>query len=87
MHGTLRAEVAGAIEIDGHLSPKQNCADKNVPHIVGEVCKAIWKGKTDATVAVICKCDPRNARRYFKGELPIPSVLLTAINIELTRRE
>jgi hypothetical protein len=52
------------------------------------VCKAIWgTEKTDATVAVICKCDPRNARRYFKGELPIPSALLTAINIELTRRE
>lgn len=55
--------------------------------IVGRVCKAIWTEKPDAAVAVICKCDPRNARRYFKGELPIPSVLLTAINIELTKRE
>lgn len=80
MHGTLRAEVAGAIKIDGHLSPGR---DKNVPHIVGEVCKAIWKGKTDAKVAAICDCDPRNARRYFKGELPIPSVLLVAINNKL----
>lgn len=87
MHGTLRAEVAGAIKIDGHLPPRQNCADKNVPHVVGEVCKAIWKGKTDAVVAVICDCDPRNARRYFKGELPIPSVLLAAINNRLVERE
>lgn len=80
MHGTLRAEVAGATKIDGHLPPG---VDKNVPHVVGEVCRAIWKRKTDRMVAAICDCDPRNARRYFKGELPIPSVLLVAINNKL----
>lgn len=55
--------------------------------IVGAVCRAIWTEKPDAAVAVICKCDPRNARRYFKGELPIPSVLLAAINNALVERE
>jgi hypothetical protein len=54
--------------------------------VVGPVCKVIWPNKTDAYVAAICGCDPRNARRYLSGELPIPAVLLAAINVELVKR-
>lgn len=54
--------------------------------LVGPVCKAIWPVKTDAHVAAICGCDPRNARRYMSGEIPIPSILLAAINVKITKR-
>lgn len=54
--------------------------------LVGPVCRVIWPDKTDANVAVICGCDPRNARRYLSGEIPIPAVLLAAINAELVKR-
>jgi hypothetical protein len=70
-------------EIGGQFRPD---ADKIVRTCVGPVCKAIWPAKTDTHIAGIVGCDPRNARRYLSGELPIPAVLLVAINIELTRR-
>lgn len=60
--------------------------DRIVRTVVGAVCKAIWPFKTDVEVADICGCDPRNARRIISGELPIPSKLIVAINIELVRR-
>lgn len=74
---------AVAREIGGHFRPG---TDKIVKSHVGPVCKAIWPHKTDIYVAEICHCDPRNARRYLSGELPIPAILLVAINAELVRR-
>lgn len=75
--------TAVAREIGGHFRPG---TDKIVRTVVGAVCKAIWPDKTDVHVASICRCDPRNARRYISGELPIPAPLLVAINNELVRR-
>ena len=83
MHGPFGNSEKIAIEIGGHFRPG---ADRIVKSVVGPVCKAIWPHKTDTHVATICKCDPRNARRYLSGELPIPQVLLVAINIELVCR-
>lgn len=71
-----------AAEIGGQFRPG---TDRFVRRPVGAVCKALWPIKTDAEVATIVGCDPRNARRYLSGELSIPAKLLTAINIELTR--
>lgn len=83
MHALFGNSTAVAREIGGHFTQGQ---DRIVRTIVGPVCKAIWPDKTDAAVAVICDCNPRNARRYMSGELPIPAVLLAAINVELVRR-
>lgn len=83
MEGSFGNPNVVAREIDGHFRPGK---DRIVKSCVGAVCKAIWPGKTDAEVALVCGCDPRNARRYMSGELPIPSKLLIAINIKLGER-
>ncbi len=70
-------------EIGGQFRPGK---DKIVQSLVGPVCKAIWPDKTDAHVAAVCGCDPRSARRYLSGELPIPAILIVAINLALIRR-
>lgn len=77
---------AVAREIGGRPCPGVQNADEYVRSPVGPVCKVLWPEKTDAEVAVICKCDPRNARRYMSGELPIPAVLIAAINVRLVQR-
>jgi hypothetical protein len=83
MRSSFGNPAAVASEIGGHPCPGK---DRIVRTLVGPVCKVIWPGKTDVEVALICDCDPRNARRYLSGELPIPSILLAAINIELVKR-
>lgn len=79
------AEVV-AREIGGHFRPSGKDADEFVQSPVGPVCRVLWPEKTDACIAAICKCDPRNARRYLSGELPIPAVLIAAINVRLVQR-
>ncbi len=74
---------ATATEIGGQF---RHNADEFVQSPVGLVCKALWPGKTDAHIATICQCDPRNARRYLSGELPIPAILIAAINCRLVQR-
>lgn len=86
MHGVFGKSSTGAPQIGGHPRPDGPVADRIVRTLVGPVCKVIWPEKTDAQIAVICCCDPRNARRYLSGELPMPSVLLAAINSELVKR-
>lgn len=83
MHGPFGNSEAAAREIGGQFCPAK---DRIVKTLVGPICKLCWPENTDAHVATICGCDPRNARRYLSGELPIPAKLLTAINIELVRR-
>lgn len=83
MLGTLQTSVDEARKIEGQI---RQGTDRIVRTLVGPVCKVIWPEKTDAQIAVICSCDPRNARRYLSGELPIPAVLLSAINAELVKR-
>jgi hypothetical protein len=83
MHGTIQRRVEEARKIEGRIA---SGADIFVQSPVGPVCKALWPDKTDAHVAAICGCDPRNARRYLSGEITIPAILLTAINIKLTAR-
>lgn len=83
MRTVYEREIANAAKIEGRISAGP---DIFVRSLVGPVCKVIWPEKTDAHVAAICGCDPRNARRYMSGEIPIPSILLTAINIEIIRR-
>jgi hypothetical protein len=60
--------------------------DKSVRPIIYSVCKAIWPSSTDAAVAAIVGCSVRNGARYLSGELEVPAILLTAINIEITKR-
>lgn len=83
MRALVGNPVGVATEIGGHFKPG---TDRIVRTLVGPVCKVIWPGKTDVEIALICGCDPRNARRYLSGELPIPAVLLAAINVELVKR-
>ena len=83
MHGNVPFGVASATEIDGQFCPSK---DRIVKSLVGPVCKLCWPDKTDIEVALVCGCDPRNARRYMSGELPIPAKLLTAINVKLVER-
>ncbi len=83
MRTVYEREIANAVKIEGRIATG---ADRFVQSPVGPVCRALWPEKTDAHVAAICGCDPRNARRYMAGEIPIPSILLTAINVEITRR-
>lgn len=86
MHGTWQKGSEVSREIGGHIEPTAKNQDKIVRTLVGPVCRVIWPEKTDAQIAVICSCDPRNGRRYLSGELPIPAVLLAAINAELVKR-
>jgi hypothetical protein len=83
MHGTLQKRVDEARKIEGRIATG---ADRFVQSLVGPVCRAIWPDKTDAHVAAICGCDPRNARRYMSGEIPMPAILLAAINTKITAR-
>lgn len=77
---------AVAREIGGRFCPSGKGEDEYVQSPVGPVCRVLWPEKTDANVAAICGCDPRNARRYLSGELPIPEVLIAAINVRLVQR-
>ena len=86
MRTVYEREIANATKIEGHLRPGGHATDRIVRTVVGPVCKIIWPDKTDAHVAAICGCDPRNARRYLSGELPLPTLLLVAINVELSKR-
>lgn len=73
-----------ATKIDGSFSLR---AEENFrPGLVGDVCKAIWGDKADAKVAAIVGVSDRATRDYFSGRVAIPSSLLTAINVVLTRR-
>ena len=83
MQSVYERQVAEATKIEGRISTGE---DRFVQSPVGPVCKILWPGKTDAQIAVICNCDPRNARRYMSGEIPIPAILLAAINTKLTER-
>ena len=83
MRSVYEREIASASKIEGRISAG---TDGFVQSSVGPVCKVFWPVKTDAQVATICGCDPRNARRYMSGEIPIPSILVAAIVVELTRR-
>jgi len=83
MRGALQKRVDEARKIEGQISAG---TDRFVQSLVGPVCRAIWPDKTDAHVAAICGCDPRNARRYMSGEIPLPSILLATINVKLTQR-
>jgi hypothetical protein len=83
MEGSFGNSRVIAREIGGQF---RQGTDRIVKTVVGPVCKAIWPDKTDTEVAVICGCDPRNARRYMSGELPIPVKLLIAINVRLGER-
>lgn len=85
MRTVYEREIANAAKIEGHLRQGRTEMSQSP---VGAVCKVLWPPplKTDVEVGLICGCDPRNARRYMSGEIPLPSVLLAAINIELTKR-
>jgi hypothetical protein len=83
MRTVYERKIAEAAKIEGRISAG---TDRFVQSLVGPVCRAIWPDKTDAHVAAICGCDPRNARRYMSGEIPLPSILLAAINVKLTQR-
>lgn len=83
MRTVYEREISNAAKIEGRISTG---ADISVRSPVGAVCKALWPDKPDIEVAIICGCDPRNARRYMSGEIPIPSILAAAILTELTRR-
>ena len=84
MRTVYEREIANAAKISGQIAAG---VDTFVRSPVGPVCKALWPIKTDAHVAAICGCDPRNARRYMSGEIPMPSILLAAINVELVKRK
>lgn len=83
MRSVFGNPVGVATEIDGLFKP---LTDKFVQPLAGPVCKAIWPEKTDVHIAAICGCDPRNARRYMSGELPIPAILVAAIVVAITKR-
>lgn len=83
MRPVYEREIANAAKIEGRIA---SGADRIVQSLVGPVCKVLWPECTDAQVAVICGCDPRSARRYMSGEIPIPAILLAAINVKLTAR-
>lgn len=77
-------------QISGRKLPtppdKKNTEENFRPGLVGEVCRVIWPGKTDFTVADITGKSDRSARDWMSGKVPLPSELLTAINVALTRR-
>ena len=66
-----------AIEINGKFRPG---VDKIVHRKFGVIAKALWPEKTEFNVAAICDCDERQARRYIKGEYPVPYVMLREIS-------
>lgn len=83
MRTVYEREIANAAKIEGRIA---SGSDGFVQSLVGPVCKVLWPDKTDAHVAAVCGCDPRNARRYMSGEIPIPSILLAAIVVKISAR-
>lgn len=84
MHGTMRAEVAGATKIGGHARHPVESRDTRVPF--GKVAKALWPRKTAATLASIGGKDERTAKRWLSGEYEPPGVVIAAIVNEITKR-
>lgn len=85
MHGTMRAEVAGATKIGGHACQTGFGRDNRVPF--GVVAKALWPRKTAATLASIGGKDERTAKRWLSGEYEPPGVVIAAIVVAITKRE
>lgn len=79
MHGTLRAEVAGAIEIGGRDCPGPENRDTGVPNDFEIVAKALWPRKTAACLASIGGKDERTAKRWLRGEYEPPASVFYAI--------
>jgi hypothetical protein len=72
---------------DGGILPNGSDPEENFrPELVGEVLRVIWRKKTDAKVASICKFSDRQARDVMNGTVAMPAVLLSAINAALVRR-
>lgn len=83
MRTVYEREIASASKIEGRIV---SGTDRFVQSLVGPVCKVLWPDCTDAHVAAVCGCDPRSARRYMSGEIPIPSILLAAITVKIAER-
>lgn len=73
MHGYSPAAAKVAREIGGQFCPER---DKIVPQRgFGAAARARWPEKAAFFIAEICDCDERQAKRYIRGEQPIPYIL------------
>ena len=78
MHGYSPAAEKVATEIGGRFCPSR---DKIVPQRgFGAAARARWPDKAAFYIAEICNCDERQAKRYIRGEFPIPYVLLRSMS-------
>ncbi len=71
-------------EIDGSFARARKFSSK--PCLFGECARLVWD-KPDAVIASIAGCSPRAARDYLNGKVAVPSIVLAALNVEITRRD
>ena len=83
MHSTFGNSQAVASEIGGHF---RQGTDKIVSRKFGAVAKILWPHKTAAHLAVIANTNERTAARWLAGEFEPPAIIISAIIIEITKR-
>lgn len=70
---------------EGQLRPADSPRDKSVPRKFSLVARIIWPRNTAAHLAAIARKDERTGKRYLRGELPPPAVIIAAIVNEIVR--
>lgn len=71
-------------------SPKIDGSFPEWPEVIfqpcdfAQLCALIWD-KPDTAIAVIANVSDRAARDYLNGTVPMPGVVLAAINVGLTQ--
>lgn len=83
MHGSLRAEVAGAIKIDRR---EFRHTEGSFASVVGDVARLLWPKGTAAEVAALTGCSVRNAELYLSGTQKWSGDALAVIVAEIMRR-
>jgi hypothetical protein len=81
MHGTLRAEVAGATKID--RSPVQPANKRSV---LADIAILLWPDNAAANLASEVDSTPRAVEFYFAGDRKFSGDAVAAIIAEIMRR-
>jgi hypothetical protein len=87
MHGTLRAEVAGAIKIDRTPVQFANGAEQMFARpMLADIAKLLWPDDTAAHLASAIGSTTRAVEFYFAGDRKFSGDAVAAIIAEIMRR-
>jgi hypothetical protein len=83
MHGTLRAEVAGAIKIDRR---EIRDTEESFGSVIGDIARMLWPKGTAIEVAALAGCTVRSAELYLSGSQKWSGDALAVIVAEILKR-